>query len=191
MGALDELPLLTRHRITVADYYRMAEAGVLAPDARVELIEGEVIDMAPIGSTHARAVARLNRLLVVAAGDHALVWPQSSLNLGDLSEPQPDLMLLRPRGDEYASALPTAADVLLLIEVSDTSARYDREIKLPLYARHGIAEVWIVDLHSGCVRVFRQPAEGRYLAVTTTGTPGRTEVAALPGTVIDLSGVLG
>lgn len=195
MGALDELPLLTRHRLTVADYYRMAEAGVLAPGARVELIEGEVIDMAPIGSRHASIVARLAQqcaqVVGFGVGARALVWSQSPLRLDASNEPQPDLMLLEPRADFYAAAHPTAADVLLLIEVADTSARYDREIKLPLYARHGVPEVWIVDLHEHCVRLFRQPAGAGYADATSTATPGRMAVSALPGVVIDLEGVLG
>jgi Uma2 family endonuclease len=191
MGALDELPLLTRHRLTVTDYYRMAEAGVLAPDARVELIEGEVIDMAPIGPRHASVVARLAQQCARIVGARAVVWSQSPLRLDESNEPQPDLMLLEPRADYYAAAHPAAADVLLLIEVADTSARYDREIKLPLYASHGVSEVWIVDLHERCVRFFRQPAGGGYADATSTGTPGRTAVAALPGVALDLEGVLG
>jgi Uma2 family endonuclease len=100
-------------------------------------------------------------------------------------------MLLQPRADFYAGAHPSAADVLLLIEVADTSARYDREIKLPLYARHGVQEVWILDLQERCVRFFRQPANGGYAEATSTATPGRTPIAALPGVAIDLEGVLG
>lgn len=191
MGAIDDAPLLTRHRLTVADYYRMAEAGIFAPNARVELIEGEVIDMAPIGTRHAAAVGRLLRAATAAVGSRALVWVQNPLRLGDLSEPEPDLMLLKLRDDFYADAHPTAADVLLLIEVADTSARYDREIKLPLYARHGVPEVWIVDLEARLVRFFRSPAGQGYAEASTTASPGRTPIAALPGVEIDLSAVLG
>ena len=191
MGAIDNTPLLTRHRLTVADYYRMAEAGVLAPDARVELIEGEIIDMAPIGTRHAAAVMRLNRLACAACGDGAIVSVQSPLRLGDLSEPEPDLMLLKPRADFYADAHPAAADVLLLIEVADTSARYDREIKLPLYARHGVSEVWIVDLEARLLRSYREPVGGAYGQASTTAAPGRTPIAALPGIDIDLAPILG
>ncbi len=191
MGAIDEAPLLTRHRLTVADYYRMGEAGVFAPDARVELIEGEVIDMAPIGTRHASAVSRLTRAATAAVGTTAIVSVQNPLRLNDLSEPEPDLMLLEPRADFYGSAHPTAADVLLLIEVADTNARYDREIKLPLYARHGIPEVWIVDLDARLVRFFRAPAGDVFADITTTQTPGATPIGAFPGVAIDLAGVLG
>lgn len=191
MGAIDHPPLLKRHRLTVADYYRMGEAGIFAPDARVELIEGEIIDMAPIGTRHGSTVKRLNALLVAAVGSRAIVSVQDPLRLDDLSEPEPDLMLLQARADFYAGAHPTAADVLLLIEVADTSARYDCEIKLPLYARHGVPEVWIVDLEARLVRFYRQPAGDAYVQATTTATPGRTPIAALPGTEIDLAQLVG
>ena len=190
MGAFDNVPLLTRHRLTVADYYRMGEAGVFAPNDRVELIEGEVINMAPIGTKHAASVTRLARLFERAVGDRAVVSSQNPLRLSDLSEPEPDVMLLAPRDDFYAGAHPTATDVLLLIEVADSSARYDREIKLPLYARHGVAEVWIVDLEAAVVRFFRQPQGERYLDITSTAIPGAAPVSALPGVVVDLAGVL-
>ena len=191
MGAIDNPPLLTRHRLTVADYYRMGEAGIFAPEARVELIEGEVIDMAPIGTRHGSAVKRLNALLVAAVGARAVVSVQDPLRLSDLSEPEPDLMLLQPRADFYAGAHPGAADVLLLIEVSDTSARYDREIKLPLYARHRVPEVWIVDLEARLVRFYRAPAADTYAEASVTASPGCTPIAALPGIEIDLAPILG
>jgi Uma2 family endonuclease len=191
MGAIDNPPLLMRHRLTVADYYRMGEAGVFAPDARVELIEGEVIDRAPIGTRHGSAVKRLNALLTAAVGARAVVSVQDPLRLGDLSEPEPDLMLLKPRADFYADAHPTAADVLLLIEVADTSARYDREVKLPLYARHGVCEVWIVDLEARLLCLYRQPAGDAYGQTSATAAPGRTSIVALPGVEIDLGPILG
>jgi Uma2 family endonuclease len=191
MGAIDTPPLLRRHRLTVADYYRMGEAGVFSPDARVELIEGEVIDMAPIGTKHGSTVKRLNSLLTAAVGSRAIVSVQDPLRLSDLSEPEPDLMLLKPRADFYADAHPSAADVLLLIEVADSSARYDREIKLPLYARHGVPEVWLVDLEARLLRFFRMPAGEAYQQTSTTASPGRTAVAALPGIDIDLASILG
>lgn len=191
MGAIEDAPLLTRHRLTVADYYRMGEAGVFAPDARVELIEGEVIDMAPIGSKHGSAVKRLVALLTTAFGPRAIVSVQDPLRLSDLSEPEPDLMLLKPRADFYAAAHPTGADVLLLIEVADTSARYDREIKLPLYARHGVPEVWIVDLDARLVRFYRAPVGDVYTDITATANPGATPIGAFPEVAIDLALVLG
>ncbi len=191
MGAIDNTPLLTRHRLTVADFYRMGEAGIFAPDARVELIEGEIIDMAPIGTRHGSAVKRMLALLTSTLGPRVIVAVRDPLRLSDLSEPEPDLMLLKPRADFYADAHPTAADVLLLIEVADTSARYDREVKLPLYARHGVPEVWIVDLEARLLRLYRDPAGEAYGQASTTASPGRTLIAALAGVEIDLTQILG
>jgi Uma2 family endonuclease len=191
MGLIEPTELLRRHRLTVEAYHRMAEAGVLAPDARVELIDGEIVDMAPIGTCHGSAVMRLTHLLTQAVGASAIVSVQSSLRLGDRSEPQPDLMLLLPRDDFYGTAHPVAADVLLLIEVSDSTARYDREIKLPLYARHGVAEVWIIDLDARLLRVCRQPVGEAYTQTTETAVPGLLSPMLLPGVAIDASRLLG
>lgn len=189
MGVVEEPGVMQRHRVTVAEYYRMAEAGVLAPDARVELIEGEIVDLAPMKAGHASVVGRLSGLLSRAAADRAWVWCQLPLRLSDRSEPEPDLMLLKPRTDFYRTAHPTAADVLLLIEVADTTLAYDRGIKVPLYARHGVGEVWIIDLDNKLVRFFRQPAGDTYAEITATETPGVTPIAALPGVSLDLRGV--
>jgi Uma2 family endonuclease len=193
MGVIEEFPAelgVLRHRLTVQQYHRMAEAGVLAPDARVELIEGVIVDMAPIGSRHAAAVNKLTRALTAAVGVRAIVSVQNPLRLGERSEPQPDLALLRPRADFYAESAPTAADALLVIEVAQATAAYDRGVKVPLYAQHGVPEVWIVDLDFSLVRFFRSPQGDRYLDITATETPGPTPVALLPGVTVDLSGVL-
>ncbi len=181
----------TRHRVTVDEYQRMGEAGVFHPEARVELIEGEVIDMAPIGNRHATSVRRLTKLLSDAVGDRGIVSVQNPLRIGGHSQPQPDLALLAPRTDFYASAPPVAADALLVIEVADSSARFDREIKLPLYARHGVPEVWIVDLDALRLRLCRRPQGDAYVDIEIVESPGSTPIGALPGVVIDLAGVLG
>ncbi len=191
MGLIEPPELLRRHRITVDEYYRMAETGVLAPDARVELIEGEVVDMAPIGSRHGSAVKRLLHLLSAQVGQRAIVAVQDPVRLSQRSEPQPDLMLLAPRADFYEQAHPTAADVLLLIEVSDTTARYDRLIKLGLYARHGVREVWIVDLDNRLLRTYRNPQGEIYTEVQETAQPGMLSPQALSGLQIDASQLLG
>lgn len=180
-----------RHRITVEEYYRMAEVGLLAPEARVELIEGEIIDMAPIGTGHDSVVMQLNRLFHRAAGDRCVVKIQGAIRLDAMSEPQPDVAILAPSPDFYRHAHPTPADVLLVIEVSDSTLRYDRDVKIPLYARHGIPEVWIVDLEHGELRTCRSPEGGRYREQGVTTEPGVTPVVALPGVEIDLSGILG
>jgi len=181
---------ILRHRITVDEYYRMADLGILPPDARVELIEGEIIDMAPIGTGHGATVMQLDRLLQKAVGDRAYVFVQSPERLSDISEPQPDLALVKPRSDFYRTQHPAPADTFLIIEVSESSLRYDLQVKAPLYARHGIPEYWVIDLKGRQVRFFRSPESGQYADVTSTGTPGVVAPVALPEVQIDLTHVL-
>lgn len=182
--------LLKRHRLTVDEFHRMGQAGVLAPDARVELIEGELVDMAPIGTRHAAAVRRLNRLLSLTYGDQVILSVRHPVRLSKRSEPQPDLMLLKPRDDFYADTPPSGADTLLVIEVADSTSAYDRRVKAPLYARHGVPELWIVDLDKRCLRILRTPKDGEYRDIAAHDAPGRVEVEALPGVAIDLSALL-
>ncbi|TXF11398.1 Uma2 family endonuclease [Pelomicrobium methylotrophicum] len=181
---------LPRHRLTVDEYHRMGEVGLLAPEARVELIEGEIIDRARIGSRHAGTIARLIHLLTAVVGDRAIVYSQSPLRLDEHSEPQPDLALLKPRRDFYTSRHPTASDTLLVVEVSDVTLRYDRQVKVPLYARHGVPEVWIVDLENALTHYFRSPAGETYAHISATERPGLAPIVALPGVAVDLSGLL-
>src|SRR5688572_716064 len=136
----------TRRRFTVDEYYQMGEAGILTEDDRVELIKGEIIQMPPIGSPHASHLLRISRLFNRFFLEQALIPMQNPLRLGERSEPIPDLMLLRLRPDLYAKGHPTPEDVLLLVEVSDTTLAYDQGTKVPLYARHGVSEVWVVDI---------------------------------------------
>jgi Uma2 family endonuclease len=140
----------------------MGISGILTEDDRVELIEGEIVEMTPIGSGHAGCVNRLNQLLADLIGKRALLSVQNPLRLSGHSEPQPDLTLLKHRKDYYATAHPEPGDVLLLIEVAETSASYDRDVKVPLYAREGIVEVWIVDLEAEVVDVYRNPSQQGY-----------------------------
>lgn len=192
MGALDLLPPpLKRHRLTADDYQRLGHLGVLSPDLRVELIDGEIIEMAPIGSKHWSMVHRLDELLKHALGKRALVAVQTSFRLDDHSEPQPDIGVFKRRDDFYAGALPTPADTLLIVEVSDSSARYDRQIKLPLYARRGVPELWIVDLDAKLLRIHREPQGDDYLKASATPAPGVVDFGALPGVVVDLNGLFG
>ena len=150
------------HVFTVGEYYRMAEADILTEEDRVELIAGQIVAMSPIGSRHAACVKRLNLLLGKIVGDSMLIGVQDPIQLDAYSAPEPDLVLLRPRADFYADAHPTASDVLLAIEVADTSADYDRDVKLPLYAQAGIPEVWLIDLQKGCIEVYAHPADSTY-----------------------------
>lgn len=179
-----------RHRITADEYHRMAAIGFLAPDARVELIEGEIFEMPPMGSHHTALVHQLRDLLAAAVGEQAAVRVQSPLQLGPSSEPEPDLALVQRRTDYYATSHPTAADTFLVIEVSETTLSHDRTVKQPLYARHGIPELWIVDMKSSRLHVFRSPADGSYTRASSTAEPGRTALDALPGAMVDLTGVL-
>lgn len=178
-----------RHRITVDEYHRMAEVGLLAPDARVELIEGEIIDMAPIGPPHSSVVNQMLRLMMRAVGDLAIVQSQGAVRLNMRNEPEPDLALFRPREDFYRHQHPSGADTLLVIEVSESSLRYDREIKVPLYARHGVPEVWVVDLVNGQLLTWRSPVTGEYQLHAAAAQPGIVPIAALPGVLVDLSGL--
>ena len=180
-----------RRRITVEEYYRMAEVGLLAPDARVELIDGEIIDMAPIGSRHGGTVIRLNRLVARAVGDRAILGIQHFVRLDIFSEPQPDVVLLKSRPDDYTISHASPAEILLIVEVCDTSLRHDLKVKVPLYARHGIPEVWIVDLEGEQVRVFRSPAGAAYTKASVHATPGVLDIEALPGVTLDLSEIFG
>lgn len=176
---------------TVADYHRMAETGILGADERVELIEGEILQMSPIGSPHAACVDRFTRLLVRAAGDRAIVRVQNPVQLGDLSEPQPDLALLKPRPDFYAGAHPGPDDILLLVEVADSTLAYDRNRKLPLYARAGVPEVWIVDLDSRVIEAYRDPASQGYREAVRKGPGASLPLPGLPGATLGVDQVLG
>src|ERR1043166_2373408 len=151
------MPVLARHRFTTADYYRMAETGVLRPEQRVELLDGEIIDMSPIGPAHASVVKRLNHHFGQMAKGRWLLAVQDPAHIDEHSEPQPDLMLVRVVPDFNASKHPEPSDVYLLIEVADTSLSYDRERKLPIYGRSGIPEVWTVNLDEPSVEVYREP----------------------------------
>lgn len=140
----------------------MGEAGVFEEDDRVELLEGQIVEMTPIGSEHAGRVNRLNSLLHSKIGDEALISVRNPLQLGDFSEPEPDLAVLEPRPDSYTSRHPAAQDALLVIEVAETSAEDDRSPKVPLYADHSVPVVWLVDLSERTVEVYSNPADGEY-----------------------------
>jgi len=179
-----------RHSLSVEDFHRMGAAGLFAPDARVELIEGEIIDMTPIGSRHAATVAALSELLTLGLHGQAVIWVQNPVNLGIRSEPQPDLAVLRFREDRYRHAHPEADDTHLLIEVADTTARFDREVKIPLYARHNIPEVWLVDLESGIFEVYREARAGAYRSLVQH-SDGEVSPAAFPHVRVDVHTLLG
>lgn len=179
-----------RRRFTIEEYYRMAEVGILGPEDRVELIEGEIVEMSPIGPHHAACVAALTRRLLLAAGERAVVSPQNPVRLLPDTEPQPDIVLLRPPESRYWERHGTPADTLLVVEVAETSYRYDRRVKLPLYARAGVPEVWIVDLPQGVVQVFREPGAAGYASERPVGRDGTVAPAALPDAAIAVAEIL-
>lgn len=183
-------PPITRHRITVDDYYRMAGAGILGEDDRVELINGEIVDKAPIGSPHAGSLHRLTHLFSQVLHEQAILSIQNPVRLDSYNEPQPDLALLRPCGDFYSRSHPQADDVLLIVEVAETSLAYDLKIKLPLYARHGIPEVWVLDLNGHCLNLFSRPEDGAYKDSSTLTQAGPLAPLMLPQARIELEGLI-
>jgi Uma2 family endonuclease len=160
---------IARRLFTVAEYNRMGEVGIFTEDTRVELIEGQVVEMSPIGRRHAACVGRLTNLFSRLLAEKAIVWVQNPVVLNDYAEPQPDVALLRRREDFYERSLPSPGDVLLVVEVADTTLDYDRQIKVPLYARAVISEVWVVNLVDEQVEVYTRPADGAYQSVSRHG----------------------
>jgi Uma2 family endonuclease len=175
----------TTYRFTVKDYHRMAEADVFEPDDHVELVDGEVFEMAPIGSRHAATVRRLTSALQSGVSDRAMLGVQDPVQIGERSEPQPDVTLLRWRPDFYADHHPMPPDVLLVVEVADTSLRHDLLRKAPMYLAGGVPEVWVVDLVAGVVHVMR--------AESTTELRAGESVSplAFPDVVLDVAAILG
>jgi len=181
------MPLQTQHRFSVEDYYRMAESGVLRPDARVELLDGQIIDMSPMGPAHGAVVKRLNEYFSQLAQGRWLMAVQDPLRLGLHSEPEPDLMLLKRAPDFYTSRHPVSEDVFLLIEVADTTLEFDREEKLPAYGRAGIAEVWIVNLSEPSIEVYREPHFAGYAATKVLRAGERACPLAFPDAAVNVA----
>ena len=173
-----------RRLFTVDEYHQMADVGIFGPEERVELIDGEIIQMSPIGPRHAGAVINITRLLVTRLGDRAVLSPQNPVVIRPRSEPQPDMLVLRPRATSYSRAHPTPEEVLLAIEVADTTARFDRIVKARLYARARIAEYWLVDVERACVDVFRVPSGDGYTDTERVGRGGTVASLAFPDVVI-------
>ncbi len=180
-----------RRRFTVDEYYKMAEVGILNRDERVELLDGEIIVMCPMGSRHSGHINRLNSLLVKALDPRCVVAVQLPVRIGKRSEPEPDLSLLKPRTDFYESAHPGPDDVLFLIEVMDSSAKLDRGRKLRLYARHGIREVWRIDLKGGLIEIHRGPLGETYKEKRTVARGETLSPEAFPDVVLEVNAILG
>jgi len=169
----------------------MGEAGIFKEGERVELIRGEIIQMSPIGTRHSAAVNRLVRLFTQHLGSRIILSPQNPVELDNNSEPQPDIALLLPRQDFYEYRHPIPQDVLLLVEVADTTAKYDREVKIPLYAEDNITEVWLVDINEQCIEVYRQPSPDGYQNVQKLGRGQTLSILAFREVNIGVNEVLG
>lgn len=179
---------MPRRLFTAAEFTRMGEVGILDEDDRVELIAGEILEMAPITIQHAQCVNRLNRILARALPDDFQVSPQNPIQLSDISEPSPDVAVLHDR--DYG-ATPTAPDILFVIEVSDTTQDYDRGTKMPLYAAAGVAEVWLIDLVSERIERYTDPQDGRYRVVRFASRGESLASTTIPALVIDANAILG
>ena len=183
--------LVRRHRFTVDDFARLGEAGIFAEDDRVELIDGEIRDMTPIGQPHAWIVNRLNRRLVKRLDDRGYVSVQNPLRLDGHTEPQPDVVVARGGEDDYADRHLEAGDVLLVIEVADSSLRYDRAEKMPRYARSGIPEAWLVDVTGGAVTVYTTPGAGGYAGEQVFPPGAEIALVAVSGLRITVDEIVG
>lgn len=182
--------MLTKHRFTVDEYYRMAETGIIKPDARVELLEGEVNDMVPIGPFHAGAAGRLAELFTMIGGNRWHVRSQSPVRIGQDSEPQPDLALVKRRKDFYTGRHPCQEDVYLLVEIADSSLSFDRHQKLPVYGKASIPEVWIVNLPERCIEVYRDPHFTGFGSQQVVREDSSVSPSAFPDVVVRVADVL-
>jgi Uma2 family endonuclease len=180
----------TKHRFSVKEYYLMAGTGVLPADARVELLNGEIIDMSPIGPFHGGVTKHLIQLFTAAAKGRWLTSVQDPAHLDEFSEPQPDLMLLKPAADYYSKRHPGPGDIHLLVEVSDSSLDIDRETKLPAYGRAGIVEVWIVNLNESTIEIYREPHFTGYGSKTILRGGEKASPQAFPDVSVDVGELL-
>ena len=182
---------LTARRFTVDEYYRMGRAGVFHEDDRVELLDGLIVEMSPIGPGHAGCVTALTSLLTPLLAGRAPVSVQNPVRLGEHSEPRPDVALLVPRADAYRTAHPQPEDVLLLIEVADASLEHDRDAKVPLYAAAGVPEVWLVSLTEDAITLYRDPLGGRYATVRTARRGETVTSLRVPSATLRVEDILG
>jgi len=182
--------VMNRRRFTVAEYYGMGEAGIIRPDERTELIEGEIIVMPPIGPGHAAGGSRVERSFMQRLGGRAVVRGQYPIHLPDDTEPQPDIVLARPDPDDYRAAHPHPEDIFLVVEICDTTLAHDREVKLPLYARAGIPETWLMNLPDDRIEVYRDPAPDGYRSITLVPRDDTVTPLAFPDTTIPCAELL-
>ena len=185
-----EAPAVIRKRFTTAEFERIAAAGIFGEDERFELLEGEIVAMSPLGPQHSATVTRLTELFYGLGNPSITIRVQDPIRLGDYSVPQPDVAIVNRRGDRYAGGHPEPEDVLLLIEVSESSLAYDRDVKLPLYARAGIAEVWLVALLPQVVEVYRAPNDNGYGEKRTLRRGDTLAPLHLPGAKLAIEPIL-
>lgn len=181
---------IQKRLFTTGEYHQMLQAGILSDDDRVELIEGEIWEMSPIGSRHIWCVAHLNRILQRSLGDDVFVFVQSPLHLNDFSEPEPDLAVIRPRAGSQVET-PKADEALLVVEVADSSVEYDRKVKMDLYARNGVPETWLLDLPQNVLEIYRSPSPGGYREILIRRSGDRISPLAFPDLVVEVSAILG
>ena len=184
-------PRLKTFRLNVSQYHQMSEAGIFSENDKVELINGEIIEMSPIGRRHAACVDRINRLFSNILGIKVIVRVQNPIILNNLSEPEPDIALLKPRADFYESGHPQPQDIFLLIEVADSSLEYDRDVKIPLYASSGISEVWLVDIYEQVIIVYRYPSENGYSDIQTLSRGEKLSIQTFPEINLVVNDILG
>jgi Uma2 family endonuclease len=179
-----------KHFFTTHDWHKMGEANIFPPSSRVELINGEILDMAPIGINHTSHLKRINKLFTRLMPEDLFTSVQDPLQLGDLSEPEPDFMLLKSEPTAYGTRNPNADDVLLLIEVADSSLKFDETEKLRLYALHGIPEYWILNVNKSCVEIYRTPSDEKYAEKITLYASDQITLSQLPNLTIQLADIL-
>jgi Uma2 family endonuclease len=182
---------LERRSFSAEEYHRLAEAGILSEDDRVELIEGEIFTVSPVGLAHIACVDRLNAILNRKVAQLAIVRVQSPIRLDNNSEPQPDISLLKPRDDFYLRSPATPSDVLLVIEVSDSSVDFDRMVKVPLYARAGIPEVWLAIVQQDHIEAYSRPVDGSYRVVRIVSRGESLSPESFPDVVVTVEEILG
>jgi Uma2 family endonuclease len=182
---------LQKKFFTVEEYHLMGEAGILSKEDCFELIEGEIIQMSAIGTRHASCVRRLLRQFSKLSEENAIVDVQNPIQLTQWTQPQPDIVLLQPHPDYYLSAHPTPNNVLLLVEVADSSVDYDRDVKIPIYARSGIQEVWLIDLDKDCIEVYRQPTLNGYDLIQKFRRTQQVSPLAFPDFTVNVDFILG
>ena len=182
---------LRTRRFTADEYQRMGQVGILSEDDRVELIDGEILAMSPIGLRHSSTVDRLNHLFAARVTGRAIVRIQGVTRLDRYSEPQPDVLLLKPRDDFYASAHPGPSDILLLVEVADSSLAYDRDVKANVYARRGVVEYWLFDVNDNVLIRHLSPQEGAYREIARLDSETRVAPALLPDCVFRVGDLIG